>query len=88
VDLKPFTFDRITFEMEYLALPADRSADKAAKVARQAPHDVWKLIEERLGGEPDWNARLGDQKKELDKDINTIVQNEIIEPFTPPGSSD
>ena len=80
VDLKPFTFDRITFEMEHLGVPADR---KAAAVVRRATLGVWKLIESKLG-KSDWYAALDDRtKKELDESISTIVQKEIVAPFSP-----
>ena len=80
VDLKPFSLDRITFEMEHLGAPADRNA---AAAARRATLGVWKLIESKLG-KLDWYATLDDQtKKELDESISTIVQKEIIAPFSP-----
>ena len=80
VDLKPFGLDRITFEMEYLGTLADRNA---AAAARRAALDVWHVIESRLG-KLDWNAALDDRtKKELDENISTIVQKEIIAPFIP-----
>jgi len=79
VDLKPFTSDRITFEMEYLGAPADRNA---AATARWATVGVWKLIESKLG-KLDWFATLDDRtKKDLDESISTIVQKEIITPFS------
>jgi hypothetical protein len=79
VDLKPFGMDRMTFEMEHLGATADRNA---AAAARQATLDVWHLIESKLG-KLDWHAALDDKtKKELDESINTIVQKEIIAPFS------
>ena len=79
VDLKPFGMDRMTFEMEHLGAPADRNA---AAAARRATLGVWHLIESKLG-KLDWHAALDDKtKKELDKSINTIVQKEIIAPFS------
>jgi hypothetical protein len=76
VDLKPFSFDRITFEMEYV------SGDDF-KTLREAPHDVWDKIEKKLGKRDDnWYIPLDVQTKtELDKDINSTVQEKIIEPF-------
>ena len=80
VDLKPFSFDRITFEMEHLGAPADRNA---AAAVRRATLGVWNLIESKLG-KLDWYAVLDDRtKKELDESISTIVQKEIIAPFSP-----
>jgi hypothetical protein len=78
VDLNPFSFDRITFEMEYV------SGDDF-KTLRDAPHVVWDKIKEKLGKRDDnWYTPLDVQTKtELDKDINTIVQEKIIEPFRP-----
>jgi hypothetical protein len=79
VELKPFTLDRITFEMEHLGAPADRNA---AAAARRATLDVWKRIESKLG-KLDWYATLDDQtKKELDESISRIVQKDIISPFS------
>jgi hypothetical protein len=71
--------DRMTFEMEHLGATADRNA---AAAARQATLYVWHLIESKLG-KLDWHAALDDKtKKELDESINTIVQKEIIAPFS------
>jgi hypothetical protein len=79
VDLKPFSLDRITFEMEHLGAPADGNA---AAAARRATLSVWKLIESRLG-KLDWYAVLDERtKKELDEGISTTVQKEIIAPFS------
>jgi hypothetical protein len=79
VDLKPFSMDRMTFDMEHLGGPADR---RVAAAARRATLGVWHLIESKLG-KLDWNAALDDKtKKELDASIDTIVQKEIIAPFS------
>jgi hypothetical protein len=84
VDLKPFSFDRITFDMEHLGDATDR---KAAAAARQAALDVWNLIDSKFvdsNGMPDWSAALDDgTKEELDKNIRTIVRPKIIAPFKP-----
>jgi hypothetical protein len=80
VDLKPFSFDRITFEIEHLGAPADRNA---AAAVRRATLAVWNLIESKLG-KLDWYAALDDRtKKELDESISPIVQKEIIAPCSP-----
>jgi len=80
VDLKPFSLDRITFEMEHLGAAAD---GKAAAAARRATLGVWKLIDSNFG-KFDWYVALDDRtKKELDESISTIVQKEIIAPFSP-----
>ena len=80
VDLKPFTFDRITFEMEQLGAPADRNA---AGAVRRATLGVWKLIESKLGKLDGYAALDNRTKKELDESISTIVDKEIIGPFSP-----
>jgi hypothetical protein len=79
VDLKPFTIDRITFEMEYLGAPADRNA---AKAVREATLDVWDRIYSKLG-KLDYYATLDDRtKKELDQSIMPRVRKDIIAPFS------
>jgi hypothetical protein len=50
--------------------------------ARRATLGVWKVIESKLG-KLDWSATLDDRtKKDLDESISTIVQREIIAPFS------
>jgi hypothetical protein len=79
VDLKPFTIDRITFEMEYLGAPADRNA---AKAVRDATLYVWNGINSKLG-KRDYYATLDDRtKKELDESIMPRVRKDIIAPFS------
>jgi hypothetical protein len=80
VDLKPFSFDRITFEMEYLGTRAERN-DAAA--ARGATLCVWKRIDSRLSDHPYWDALDNPTKTALDESIIPIVQKEIIVPFCP-----
>lgn len=80
VDLKPFSFDRITFDIEHLGDATDRNA---AEAARQAALDIWLLIEP-WPGNPDWNAALENgTRKELNEKISTIVREKIIAPFKP-----
>jgi hypothetical protein len=79
VDLKSFTFDRITFEMDSSELP--RTGMLLGLPGRQRL--AWKLIEWKLG-KLDWYAALDNRtKKELDESISTIVDKEIIGPFSP-----
>jgi len=85
VDLKPFSFDRITFEMGISRDAADR---EAAKKLRWATSEVWKKMESALGGEDDKHDNyyygLDNQtKKKLDEEIDPIVRDVIIEPFNP-----
>jgi len=79
VDLKPFTIDRITFEMEYLGAPADRNA---AKAVREATLDVWNRIYSKLGT-LDYYATLDNPtKNEPDESIMPKVRKDIIAPFS------
>ena len=79
VDLKPFSLDRITFEMEHLGAPADQ---KAAAAVRRATLLVWKLMESKLG-KFDWDAALDERtKKELDHAVIVFrkdVRNRVRE---------
>jgi hypothetical protein len=86
VDLKPFTFDRITFDMEHFGPPAAR---EAAKNLRWATSTVWEDIESSLaGGENDkhdnyyWGLEP-QTKTKLDETIGPIVRDVIIKPFNP-----
>jgi hypothetical protein len=79
VDLKLFSFDRITFDMENLGATADQNA---ATAARQATLHVWNLIEEKLKKYKDWDKPIDEPiKKDLDESICPIVRKEIVAPF-------
>jgi hypothetical protein len=88
VDLTPFTFDRITFDLEHFGPPDGR---EAATDLRRATHKVWEEIESAIGGKSaigrknanyydylDWST-----KTQLDERICPIVQDVIIKPFNP-----
>ena len=85
VDLKPFTFDRITFEIEYLG------GRHTAENLRWAANEVWKDIESAigdksaLGGKNDnyYDGLDYQTKTELDKKIDPVVQKVIIDPCNP-----
>jgi hypothetical protein len=85
VDLTPFTFDRITFD---IGLTGDRDA---AEALRWAANQVWEDIELEIGGKSALGVNNDNYyygldsptKTKLDKEIDTIVQKVIIDPCNP-----
>jgi hypothetical protein len=76
VNLEPFSFDRLTFDLESLGSHAEQNA---ATSARQATLDVWnRIVETKIGNsdwdKANWDAQLDeDTKNNLDKSIiNTV----------------
>jgi hypothetical protein len=77
------TLSVAAFEMGISRDAADR---EAAKKLQWATDEVWKKMESALGGEDDKHDNyyygLDNQtKKKLDKEIDPIVRDVIIEPF-------